>query len=132
MFISLFSNYVYGEEKWSSVFQFENLIHAVLREHWRDMIGISDDKMIEIIKAHVSELAIHAGQAAFLNDALITEILEHEVGRIAKFVVDIQGTNPREESGKLAAYFNLNAQMVQDCMMKSNNFRDFINNKQKN
>ena len=131
MFFVLFSDHIYDEKRWRDVFQIENWIHATLREYWRKMVGLSDDKLISMMQGHMKRLVIHAGQVAFPDDSFITEVLEHEAGRIAQFVVDLQETNPTEESDTLATHFALNAQRLQECMLRSGDFREFILSKRK-
>ncbi len=131
VFFALFSDHIYGEERWLDVFRIENWTHATIREYWREMIGINDDKLIKLIINHLGNLVNRAGQVALPDDSFITEVLEREVGRISQFVADLQKTNPTEERDAFAAHFTLNAQRLQECMLRSGDFRKFIVNRPK-
>jgi hypothetical protein len=131
MFFVLFSDHIYSEKSWPDVFQVENSVHAVLREYWREMIGLSDDQLVNAMRKRLKKLAKHAAPLELPSDSFITKVLKQEADRIARFVADLENTEPEGRRNTISKYFEMNAGRLQECMSSSEEFRDFILSKRK-
>lgn len=133
MFNFIFSDHIYDETMWPHVYRIEILMHGILREFWHEMVGLSDDELIAMLRDTLQRTSSHAGQDPLPDASIVTEVLCHGVVGIARFVADPQATNP---TGKIDTRdprlaVKVNVERLRECMSRSEDFRKFILRKRK-
>ncbi len=127
MFIHFFSDDVYEQQWWPSVFAIENMIQATVREDWRELTGMANDELTATLRDRIEGFgAENRGSHLPLDKSFVNEFLHREVPSIVLLLADLQSENNQYEIATLDPRFALNEQRLRECMKISLEFRDFV------
>jgi len=127
MFINFFSGHVYEPQWWPSAFQIENMIQAILREDWREMIGLKDDELIASLRSRIERFGDgESGRHLVLDKSFVKEFLSREVSNINSLLCELRRDNEEDDIATLDSRFLLNEKQLRECMKSSLEFRNFI------
>jgi hypothetical protein len=127
MFVRFFSGDVYEQRWWVSVFAIENLIQAIIREDWRDLVVLTDSDLITTIHERIEDPEFQRQTIAHdLDMTFVDDFLCRELSCIRSLLSDLEHNDSGDNIATLDPRFALDKEQLQNCIKLSVDFRNAI------